>query len=59
MTQNGMNTSPNRKDMLLGCFVLAFLTLPALASGIWLQKELLGIFSIEERLDAIESKLSK
>lgn len=59
MTQNGMNTSPNRKNMLLGCFVLTLLFVPALASGVWLQKELLGIFSIEERLDAIESKLSK
>lgn len=59
MTQNGMNTSPNRKDMLVGCFVLMLLFVPALASGIWLQKQLLGIYNIEERLDAIESKLSR
>lgn len=59
MTQNGMNTSPNRKDMLLGCFILTLLFVPALASGVWLQKQVLGIYSIEERLDAIESKLSK
>ena len=59
MTKNGINTSPNRKDMLLGCFVITLFLLPAIASGVWLQKQALGIYSIEERLDKIESKLSK
>jgi hypothetical protein len=59
MTLNGTNTSPNNKDMLVGCFTLILLFVPALCCGIWLQKELLGVFELEERVERLESKLSE
>ena len=55
-----MNTNnPNNKDMLVGCFTLILLFVPALCCGIWLQKELLGVFELEERVERLESQLSE
>ena len=54
-----MNTSPSRKDMLAGCFIIIIFFLGAMSLGIWLQKETLGIYRLEERVDSLESKLSE
>jgi hypothetical protein len=59
MIRNGMNTSPNRKDMLVGCFTLMLLFVGAVTLGVWLQKETLGIYRLEERVERLESKLSE
>lgn len=59
MIRNGMNTSPNNKDMLVGCFTLILLFVGAITLGVWLQKETLGIYRLEERVERLESKLSK
>jgi hypothetical protein len=54
-----MNTNPSRKDMLVGCFTLVLLFVGAITIGVWLQKETLGIYRLEERVDRLESKLSE
>ena len=54
-----MNTSPNNKDMLVGCFTLILLFVGAITLGVWLQKETLGIYRLEERVERLESKLSE
>lgn len=59
MTLNGTNTSPNNKDMLVGCFTLVLLFVGAITLGVWLQKETLGIYRLEERVERLESKLSE
>jgi len=59
MTLNGTNTSPNNKDMLVGCFTLILLFVGAITLGVWLQKETLGIYRLEERVESLESKLSE
>jgi hypothetical protein len=59
MIRNGMNTSPNNKDMLVGCFTLILLFVGAITLGVWLQKETLGIYRLEERVERLESKLSE
>lgn len=59
MTLNGTNTSPNNKDMLVGCFTLILLFVGAITLGVWLQKETLGIYRLEERVERLESKLSE
>mgnify|MGYP007058485438 FL=1 len=59
MIRNGMNTSPNRKDMLVGCFTLMLLFVGDVTLGVWLQKETLGIYRLEERVERLESKLSE
>jgi hypothetical protein len=59
MIRNGMNTSPNNKDMLVGCFTLILLFVGAVTLGVWLQKETLGIYRLEERVERLESKLSE
>jgi hypothetical protein len=59
MTRIGLNGGLNKKDMLVGCFTLIFIFAASLAAGIWLQKEVLGIFRLEERVDKIESQLSE
>ena len=59
MIRNGMNTSPSNKDMLVGCFTLILLFVGAITLGVWLQKETLGIYRLEERVERIESKLSE
>ena len=59
MTRNGMNTSPSNKDMLVGCFALMLLFVGAVPLGVWLQKETLGIYRLEERVERLESKLSE
>lgn len=59
MIRNGMNTSPNKKDMLVGCFTLILLFVGAITLGVWLQKETLGIYRLEERVERLESKLSE
>lgn len=58
-TRSGMNTNPNRKDMLVGCFTLILLFVGVITIGVWLQKETLGIYRLEERVDRLESKLSE
>lgn len=58
MTLNGTNTSPNR-DMLVGCLTLILLFVGAITLGVWLQKETLGIYRLEERVERLESKLSE
>ena len=59
MTRNGMNTSPSNKDMLVGCFTLTIIFVGAISLGVWLQKETLGIYRLEERVERLESKLSE
>ncbi len=59
MIRNGMNTSPSNKDMLVGCFTLILLFVGAITLGVWLQKETLGIYRLEERVERLESKLSE
>ena len=59
MTLNGTNTSPGNKDMLVGCFTLMLLFVGAVTLGVWLQKETLGIYRLEERVERLESKLSE
>jgi len=59
MTRIGSNGGLSKKDMFVVCFTLIFLFAVTLASGIWLQKEALGIFRLEERVDKIESRLSE
>lgn len=59
MIRNGMNTSPNNKDMLVGCFTLILLFVGAITLGVWLQKETLGMYRLEERVERLESKLSE
>lgn len=59
MTLNGTNTSPSNKDMLVGCFTLILLFVGAVTLGVWLQKETLGIYRLEERVERLESKLSE
>jgi hypothetical protein len=55
-----MNTNnPNNKDMLVGCFTLILLFVGAVTLGVWLQKETLGIYRLEERVERLESKLSE
>tara|TARA_R100000808_G_C2138493_1_gene146512 strand:- start:846 stop:989 length:144 start_codon:yes stop_codon:yes gene_type:complete len=46
-------------DIFVGGIVLMILFVPIIASGVWLQKQVLGIYSLEKRLDTIEYKLSK
>jgi hypothetical protein len=59
MIRTGLNGGLNKKDMLVGCFTLIFIFAASLAAGVWLQKEVLGIFRLEERVDRIESHLSE
>lgn len=59
MTLNGTNTSPSNKDILVGCFTLILLFVGAITLGVWLQKETLGIYRLEERVERLESKLSE
>jgi hypothetical protein len=59
MTRNGTNTSLSKKDMLVGCFTLILLFVGVITIGVWLQKETLGIYRLEERVDRLESKLSE
>ena len=62
MTKTGLNGGLSKKDMqdrFVGCFTLILLFVVAITIGVWLQKETLGIFRLEERLDKIESQLSE
>ena len=59
MIRNGMNTNNPNRDMLVGCFTLILLFVGAITLGVWLQKETLGIYRLEERVERLESKLSE
>ena len=65
MTRNGTGgrprprPRPNKKDMFIGCFTLILIFVAAMSAGLWLQKEVLGIYRLEERVDRLESKLSE
>ena len=50
---------PSKKDMFIGCFTLVLIFVGAMSAGLWLQKEVLGIYQLEERVDKIESQLSE
>ncbi len=59
MTKSGHSGKPSKMDIFVGGIVLMILFVPIIASGVWLQKQVLGIYSLEKRLDTIEYKLSK
>ena len=61
MTRSGTSgrPRPNKKDMFIGCFTLILIFVAAMSAGLWLQKEVLGIYRLEERVDKIESQLSE
>jgi hypothetical protein len=59
MTKNGILGNPHRSQNLISFFIIISIMVTFVWFGVWLQRKVLGIDRLEERIYRLETKLSE